>query len=293
MTELKEEQLDLDVMDNWLLWDGCKQTDFLLLEWDSLPKLHQQDDVIYEYNQWTSQDCTIYSAIGAVSDLMNYKFSAEEIKEINELSYQKWRIRGNGWYIYMAVDLVRNWWNANRKELWRIASYRVDLRDDELVDQILDKGYTLCSWYQWNYKYNTDFSADDKLDGSEFGEKTYGHAVCWRKVDWVRSIKDNYKWRSYKWVDTNIYTVIPSCSQLVNDNTYYVNAYLFMKLSEVNREELQRLEKMKSLLNVACEAHSALRHLTNDETYKEFLHKINEQHRSKIHDCDVQKALHS
>ena len=293
MTEKKENSLDFELVDNWLLWDWYKQTDFILSSSNNLPDLFKQDDIIYEYNQWTSQDCTIYSAIGAVSDLMNYQFTAEEIKEINELSYQRWRRRWDGWYIYMAIDLVRNWWNKNKKNLGRIASYRIDLRDDELVAQILDKGYTLCSWYQWNYKYNTDFAQDDKLDGSEFWEKTYGHAVCWRKIDGKRCIKDNYKWRAYKWMDINKYEVIPSCSKLVEDGTYYANAYLFTKVAEDNREELKRLEQMKSLLNVACEAHSALRHLTNDAAYKEFLHTINEKHRKKISDCDEQKALHS
>ena len=94
-------------------------------------------------------------------------------------------------------------------------------------------------------------------------------------------------------MDINKYEVIPSCSKLVEDGTYYANAYLFTKVAEDNREELKRLEQMKSLLNVACEAHSALRHLTNDAAYKEFLHTINEKHRKKISDCDEQKALHS
>ena len=84
MTEKKENSLDFELVDNWLLWDWYKQTDFILSSSNNLPDLFKQDDIIYEYNQWTSQDCTIYSAIGAVSDLMNYQFTAEEIKEIKK-----------------------------------------------------------------------------------------------------------------------------------------------------------------------------------------------------------------
>jgi hypothetical protein len=33
--------------------------------------------------------CTIFAAVGCLSDLMNYKFSYDEIKEIDELSYER------------------------------------------------------------------------------------------------------------------------------------------------------------------------------------------------------------
>lgn len=288
-----EEEL---LIDNWLLGDWYQETDFLLLNGSNLPNLYQQDNQIYEYDQWKSNDCTIYSAFGAISDLMNYKFSAEEIKEMNELSYTMWRKRWNGWFVFKAIDCVRKRWNSKTdlvKKYGKVASYRVDLTDDVLVDEILDKGYTLCSWYNGNGKYNVDFTIDDELDWSEFWEKTYGHAVSWRKVNWERCIKDNYKWRSYQWVDTNIYKVIPSCSQLVNDNTYFQNAYLFTKVAEDNYEELKRLEKFKTTLNIAMEANSALRHLTNDVKYRDWLHTINENHRKKMKDIEEQVALHS
>lgn len=284
------------LIDNWLLGDWYQETDFLLLNGNNLPKLFDQDDEIYEYDQWTTNDCTIYSAFGAISDLMNYEFSAEEIKEMNELSYTMWRRRWDGWFVFKAIDCVRKRWNSKTdlvKKYGKVASYRVDLTDDVLVDEILDKGYTLCSWYNGNGKYNIDFTIDDKLDWSEFWEKTYGHAVSWRKVNWERCIKDNYKWRSYKWVDTNIYKVIPSCSQLVNDNTYFQNAYLFTKVKEDNYEELKRLETFKLTLNIAMEANSALWHLTNDQKYKDRLHTLNETHRKKMKDIEVEVEKHS
>lgn len=288
-----EEEL---LIDNWLLGDWYQATDFLLLNGSNLPELFQQDNQIYEYNQWKSNDCTIYSAMGAVSDLWNYKFSEEEIKSINELSYTMWRIRGNGWYVFKAVDCVRKRWNNNEalvNRYGKIASYRLDLRDNELVDEILDKWYTLCNWYQWNAKYNADFLADGKLDGSKFDNKTYWHAVSWRKVNGKRCIKDNYAWRQYKWEDRNIYEVIPTCEQLVDDDTYYANAYLFTKCSQDNYAELKRLEQFKTTLVTAMECNSELRHLTNDTKYKDWLHELNETHRKKMKDIEAQIVLHS
>lgn len=283
MTELKETELDLDLMDNWLLWDWYQETDFLLVNGSWLPKLFQQDEEIYEYNQGTTNDCTIYSAFWAISDLMNYKFSEAEIKDINELSYTMGRKRGNWWFVFKAIDCVRKRWNNNKelvKKYWKVASYRIDLRDDVLIDEILDKGYTICSWYDGNGKYNVDFTIDDQLDWAEFGSPTYWHAVSWRKVNGERCIKDNYAGRKYNWVDTNIYKVIPACSKLVENNVYFQNAYLFTKVAEDNYEELIRLEKVKALCNNVLEANSALWNWTNDKTLQNKLHDTSERIRN-------------
>lgn len=85
------------VYENGALGVGEQVTDYLLAEGfeDNLPKLVQQDNIIYEYNQykqqWSKKSCTIFSAIGAVSDLFNYEFSIDEIKTIDNMSYERGR----------------------------------------------------------------------------------------------------------------------------------------------------------------------------------------------------------
>jgi hypothetical protein len=77
------------------LGTGEDDTDYVLCDGDDelLPNLYQQYDIRYEYNQknqnWSKVSCTIFSAMGMVSDLMNYQFSLEELKEVDELSYEK------------------------------------------------------------------------------------------------------------------------------------------------------------------------------------------------------------
>jgi hypothetical protein len=63
-----------------------------------LPALHIQDDIRFEYNQGSSLDCTLYSSFGAISDLMNYEFNEQEIKEIVAMSYVRGRPQGKGWF---------------------------------------------------------------------------------------------------------------------------------------------------------------------------------------------------
>jgi hypothetical protein len=61
---------------------------------------------------------------------------------------------------------------------------------------------------------------------------------------------------------------------------------LFTKIKEDNFEDLIRLEKFKRTLNVAMTANSELRHLTNDQKYKDWLHSLNENHRKKMIDIE-------
>ena len=67
------------------LGDWAENSDYVLCSWDSnlLPPLVKKDEIRYEYNQyknsWSMVSCTIFAAVGCLSDLMNYKFSYDEI----------------------------------------------------------------------------------------------------------------------------------------------------------------------------------------------------------------------
>lgn len=280
---------------NGCLWVGEEFTDFIFDEWDldGLPTLFEQDDEYFEYNQnaqeRSKKSCTIYCAFGAVSDLWNYEFSIDEIKEMDELSYKKWRVHGAWRSIKSAVDLVAKRRNSNEKlvkQFWKVAYYRIDMRDDEIVQQVLDKNYTICRGFAWNSAYQKDYRADGVLDWYEFGTPTYWHAIWFRKHNWKKCVKDNYKWRINNGISNNFYEVKPLCSDEIKWKTFYLRWYLFTKVKEDNFEDLIRLEKFKRTLNVAMTANSELRHLTNDQKYKDWLHSLNENHRKKMIDIE-------
>lgn len=275
---------------SWDYWIIEKDTDFVLTEWDAdwLPTLFQQDDIYFEYNQnansWSKMSCTLYNAFGAVSDLENYEFLLEQIKEINDLSYQKGRVQWDGWRTNLAVDLVRNRWNSNKelvKKYGKVASYRIDMRNDALINKILDKNYTICTSFSGNTDYILDYCQDAVLDNYDFGKKkTYWHSVWIRKHNWKKCVKDNYKWRNYKWLDTNFYEVKPTFKQLVDAGTFRLFWYLFTKVAEDNYEELIRLEKVRVKCNNSLQANSDLRNNTNDKTLQKKLHDVNERIRN-------------
>jgi len=282
---------------------GERPTDFLLEEGDidNLPTLYQQDDIYFEYNQnaqeWSKKSCTLYNAFGAVSDLMNYPFVLDQIKEMDTQSYQNGRVQGFGWSTERACNLVKNYWNNNEelvKQYGKVAYYRVNMCNDELVNQILDKNYTICWGYQGNSAYQQDYRADAVLDGYDFGKtKTYSHSTALRKINGKKCIKDSYKGRTHNGRYTNIYEVKPTCREEVAGGTFFFWGYLFTKVREDNYEELMRLEKFKTTLNIAMEANSALWHLTNDQKYRDWLHSLNNKHRAKMQDILNEVAKHS
>lgn len=273
-------------------------TDYVLCNGNSdlLPPLVRKDEVRFEYNQkkwsWWKVSCTIFAAMWMYSDLTNYEFSEKEAKEIDDSSYNNpeythIRTRWHWWYVKDAVDCVRKYVN-NREDLvkkyWKVASYRISKYDDDIIEDCIDKLYTI----DWNMcptaEYITDYTADWMLDGTKFWTNTNWHSLCVIKKNGQRSVKDNYKGSKY-----NIYWLKNKLSQITNFWTYF---YVYTIVGE-NLEEIKRLNEFKSALLVAIEQNSKLRHLTNDTNYQSILHYTNDKHRAKIKDIDNELKKYS
>ena len=275
----------------WCLWLWIEDTDYILCEWDVdvLPKLYKQDDIRFEYNQANQErsrvSCTIFSAMWMISDLMNYEFSLDELKEVDELSYEHWRIRWRWRYVKNAVDLVCKRRNEKHADLWKVAYYRIN-KYSNLIDEVIQKWYTI----NWNFcptsEYSSDYRKDAVLDWTDFWNNTNWHAID-IIFDWKRKVKDSYKWRkTYDWKkDCNRYELKHSLNQLTN---YWNRYYVFTKVAEDNLEEIKRLNELKSLVLIAIETNSKMRHLVNDEWFKNKLHAMNDANRSKLEDINIQ-----
>ena len=276
-------------IENGCLGTGEQNTDYLLCNWfeDALPDLIQQDNIIYEYNQykqqWSKKSCTVFSAIGAVSDLFNYQFSLDEIKEIDEISYTKGRFRDSWWWVQSAVKLVADWWNEHKQN--KVAYYRVDVTDEDLIKEILSKGYTLMTSFNGNYNYIKDYDSDWILNGTSFWAATFWHAINVRSVSGKRSCKD-----SAAGTEHNIYELEHTLKEI---KCYSSNAYIYTKVWENKLAEVKRLNEFRTLLLAVTDANSTMRHKTNDENYKNKLHEMNELNRVKLKHIDEQLAKYS
>ena len=190
----------------------------------TIPNMELQDILIYEYNQWKSNDCTLYSALGCLWDLFNYKFTSEEIKEINDLSYKMGRVRGKGRWTFKWFKCVRNRWN-NKYPDKTVKYFKMNIDSEDFLKAI-SFGYSIGCTYKWNSKYNNDFKDDGIVQWKKFWLSTYWHAtrVKKRKHNEDHHIKviDSYAWRKY-----NIYE-IPNLLKLVDTGVFSSLAYMFI-----------------------------------------------------------------
>lgn len=278
----------------WCLGIWEADTDYQLCNWDIdlIPNLVKKDEIRFEYNQWNQEwsrnSCTIFAAIWMLSDLINYEFSLKEIKEVDELSYQPnpkyhTRTRWGGWYVKDAVDLVADRYNNSKlsEKYWKVAYYRISKYNNDIIENVIDKLYTI----DWNHWLTAEYNKDRKdwmVDGTNFWINTNWHSVDIINYHWQRSVKN-----SYKWTENNIYGLKNKLSAITNFGEYF---YVYTLVKEDTLEDLKRLNEFKSALLVAIELNSKLWHLTNDTNYQSILHYVNEKHRRKIKDIDEQLA---
>lgn len=276
-----EEKNLIDLVDDWCLWDWYESTDFLLTEADiyNLPELFTQDTIRYNYNQWkqsrSQKSCSIFAAVWAMSDLKNYKFSLDEIKEIDTLSYKRGRAAWRGWYTKNAFALVCDWRNKKFPND-PAAYYAILFSNDEKCNMAMEKNYNL--WVSFNYTadYVKDYWENWEIDRAvKWQKKLVWHCVNEIIKDWRKQIKDNYDWSKSQYVNINV-----SNSALYNAWIYHTWAYLFTNVKENNIWELKRLEKVKVACLNALEYNSQLWHATNDKTLKNKLHDVNERIRN-------------
>ena len=274
----------------WCLWDWAEDTDYLLCDGDEwlLPTLYKKDEIRFEYNQWnqnwSKNSCTIFSAIGMLSDLINYEFSLDEIKEVDELSYTKGRIRWKGWYVKNAVDLIAKRYNDSElsKIYGKVAYYRISKYDNWIMEDVIDKLYTI----NWNHWLNSDYTKDKKdwmIDWTDFWNITNWHAVDVIKKDGQRSVKN-----SYKWATNNIYWLKNKLSQISN---FWPNFYVYTLVKEDNLERIKELNEFRTNALITIEKLGAMRHQTKSDLFQKELHTMAELLRSKIKDIDEQLKL--
>ena len=258
----------------WCLGIWEQDTDYILCAWDidTLPTLFKQDEKRYFYNQyinsWSIVSCTIFAAVWMLSDLMNYEFSYDEIKEIDDLSYERGRIKWQGWYVQSAVKLVADRWNENKlsEKYWKVAYYRISKYEDDIIEDCIGKLYTI----DWNYcptkEYNKD-REDWMIDGTDFWTLTNWHSVDVICKSGQRSVKD-----SWSKPERNIYGLKNKLSAITNFWPYF---YIYTLVKD-NLDEIKRLNEIKAKILEVMPINSELWHLTNSEEYKDKLHQSNE-----------------
>ena len=269
---------------NGCLGTGATEED-RLLTWEmisELPELEKQDQKIFEYNQGNSPDCTIYSALGALSDLFNRELTQEQIDEAIEESFNRGRVRGQGWFTQNAVDLACDKWMEWYPDE-KVAYYRIFNTNDFAIKDVIEKNYSLCTSFNGNSAYTKDRKEDGKIDNDNFWAWTRGHAVCLIGREGKKFVKDNYKGRTENGYYTNIYEVVPEISALRRNGCRQNSSYLIVKIADDKEKDVKRLNEMKNLIdkietaiNITMPLNSDMWEKTHDEEYQKQLHLVNE-----------------
>ena len=250
----------------WCIWLWEQNTDYVLCNGDSdlLPTLVKKDEIRFSYNQyknkWSYASCTIFAAVWMLSDLMNYEFSYDEIKEIDELSYTRWRIRGQWWWVQSAVKLVADRWNEKMDR--KVAYYRISKYDNEIIEDVIGKLYTI----DWNLGLNSKYNEDKKdwmIDGTDFGTQTSWHSVCVVNMEWQRSVKDSWS-VPYYWLKNKL-------SAITN---FWVYFYVYVPVED-KLERVKKLNEIKAKIVNWMGINSELWHLSWSEEHKNKLHDMN------------------
>ena len=153
------------------LWTWEEDTDYVLCNGDSdlLPELVKKNEIRFEYNQWINRwsqvSCTIFAAMWMLADLIDYPFTLDHIREVDNLSYENpkylpMREKGKWWYVKSAVDLVADWYNNSElsEKYWKVAYYRLSKYDNDIVEATIGKLYTI----DWNHWLNSEYTKDKK-----------------------------------------------------------------------------------------------------------------------------------
>ena len=180
--------------------------------------------------------CTIIAGCGILSNIFWYKFSKEELLELVELAkkenppFQD----GVGWYIYKAVDLVRNYRNQKHPDK-QVITYRLK-NDSNLFWKLLKKGYMLQTWFKGNREFSADKMDNCKIDRVEkVWNPTYGHSIYFVLDKWKIKLFTIDSYNCYK---CNEYEV-DNFKELVKNNVYFKYSYVFIPKKNI----MTQLEK--------------------------------------------------
>lgn len=268
------------------LGDWAENTDYVLCNGDSdlLPPLVRKDETRFTYNQyknkWSWISCTVFAAVWMLSDLINYEFSYDQIKEIDDLTYTTdnypKRIKWQWYWVKYAVWVTADRYNASElsKKYGKVAYYRISKYDDDILENVIDKLYTI----DWNYHPTKEYNEDRKdwmIDWKDFWTQTNWHSVDVIKKEWQRSVKDSWSTNNYYWLKNKL-------SDITN---YWPNFYVFTLVWE-DLEEVKRLNKIKAECNLLIEHLWTLYNTVNDTNFQWILHYTAEKLRAKIKTCD-------
>ena len=204
--------------------------------WDNMIQFNQNDRDRY--------GCWYHWSIGTLADNKGKWPSYKDMldKAASWLKYDYGYQDKLGMYAYRAVDLARNLWNKNNEE--KVITLRINM-GSKTMEEVLDKGYSIATWYKGNADYNQD-KADWHLDGTEFGSATYGHMIRITKKG-KHYVVDNY-YEGKDWDEDDQVYSLEDLYALIDNDVYFDNGYIFIFKNDIMTQQDKDIAEVKYAL---------------------------------------------
>ena len=191
--------------------------------------------------------CTIIAWCWILSNIFWYKFTKEILLQLVEEAKQDPTHPfedGKGWRIYLAVDLVRKYWNKTYPEN-KVITYRINNNSEEFW-KLLKKGYMLQTWFKGNREFTKDKYDNCKIDRVEKVENpTYWHSIYFVLDKWKVKL---FTIDSYNCLKCNEYEV-ENFVKLLDNNAYFKYSYVFIPKQNI-MNQLQDIQDIQLALEL-------------------------------------------
>lgn len=203
---------------DWVLWGVVDR------EQIANPQFRFQDkEVQYNQDEYKSNTCTVYQAMGAYSDLRGKEIPLIQRKELVDLAIEWGLDVDEGWYLDSAVKLVA-------KYFWDVSWARVKTGSPDYAIA-KNKWFSLMEWYGGNRTYNRDRDDNGVVDTNDWGTRSYWHA---RRSTSTDTRVDNYSIRP-----TNVYR-LPELGEKIKSGNIFVYSYFYFDKIELPMVELPK-----------------------------------------------------
>lgn len=233
---------------NWVIdfWESEK--DFLI-EWD-LDNVFDKLDPIrrsiitldQSYHPFKKR-CTSMSTLSIIYSYLGEQPSKKELLDFNDYcieEYNRWTDVGNyvkNW-VEIAVKFIKK--IKNKEMIFFRWTY-----NHPNTQKLLKLWYGWVMSYRWNREYQKDRDDDTIVQGKEFNDYTYWHAIAHWHQNRSYVFNDTYPWRG----DSNRYQV-QYLQHLINQWTFRPSIYFIIpqwKIEEFNKDMII----LKKALNIA------------------------------------------
>jgi hypothetical protein len=203
--------------------------------------------------------------------LFNLEPDEEFKKMIVENAQKKWYETGKWRYTRAWINVAVDTWNEHNPDK-KVMYVRTEINSKQ-YDIAMKKWLPIVFTYKTSYKYTRDYTADGVVNGTEFDEFVWWHALRWTKPKNKKNELTHCN--TYPKSPHNIYDV-KHLTTLEERNVYYWTCYIILPDPDNKEDEIKKYK----LIQQNMKNNSKLRNIVKSQKTKDVLNEYNEYFRT-------------